>query len=65
MPSTYSLLDVRERILDNHLVLEADMMELMLRVELQDLSEADESVRGPCAGHVKQRLARLRGLKLG
>ncbi len=68
MPGEYSLSDVLERIYHNQLALEAAVMELTLQVEQQGLVEAGENVRGALqtigenAGHIKQGLARLRGV---
>ncbi|CAN7659694.1 hypothetical protein [Pseudomonas sp. LjRoot263] len=70
MPSEYSLSDVLERIYHNQLALEAAVMELTLQVEQQGLAETGENVRGALqtigenAGHIKQGLARLRGIEL-
>jgi hypothetical protein len=68
MPGEYSLSDVLERIYHNQLALEAALMELTLQVEQQGLAEVGENVRGALqtigenAGHIKQGLARLRGI---
>ena len=68
MPGEYSLSDVLERIYHNQLALEAAVMELTLQVEQQGLVEAGENVRGALQtigendGHIKQGLARLRGV---
>ncbi|MDI3356537.1 hypothetical protein MO767_19620 [Pseudomonas sp. UYIF39] len=70
MPSEYSLSDVLERIYHNQLALEAAVMELTLQAEKQGLTEVGENVRGALdtigenAGHIKQGLARLKGLDL-
>ena len=71
MPGDYSLSDVLERIYHNQLALEAAVMELTLQVEQQGLAETGENVRGALqaigenAGHIKQGLARLKGMNLG
>ncbi len=71
MPGDYSLSDVLERIYHNQLALEAAVMELTLQVEQQGLAETGENVRGALqaigenAGHIKQGLARLKGMDLG
>lgn len=68
MSGDYSLSDVLERIYHNQLALEAAVMELTLQVEQQGLVETAENVRGALqtigenAGHIKQGLARLRGI---
>ena len=69
MPGDYSLPDVMERIYHNQLALEA-AVELTLWTERQNAAEVGENVRGILhtigenAGHIKQGLARLRGLDL-
>ena len=69
MPSTeYSLTDTLERIYENQLALEAALMELTLLVESQGHTDAGQNVRGALeaigenAGHIKQGLARLKGI---
>ena len=68
MASEYSLTDVRERIYQNQLALEAAVMELTLWAEQRGASDVGENVRGALdafgenAGHIKQGLARLSGL---
>lgn len=68
MLGEYSLSDVLERIYHNQLALEAAVMELTLQVEQQGLVETGENVRGALqtigenAGHIKQGLARLKGI---
>jgi hypothetical protein len=68
MSGDYSLSDLLERIYHNQLALEAAVMELTLQVEQQGLVETGENVRGALqtvgenAGHIKQGLARLRGI---
>lgn len=70
MASEYSLTDVLERIYHNQLALEAAVMELTLWAEQQNAAEVGENVPGALytigenAGHIKQGLARLRGLDL-
>jgi hypothetical protein len=70
MPSEYSLSDVLERIYHNQLALEAAVMEITLQAEKQGLTEVGDNVRGALAtigenaGHIKQGLARLKGLGL-
>jgi hypothetical protein len=70
MASEYSLTDVLDRFYQNHLVLEAAVMELTLWAEQQDALGVGENVRGALhtigenAGHIKQGLARLRGANL-
>ena len=71
MPGDYSLSDVLERMYTNRLALEAALMELTLHVEQQGASEVGDNIRvaldtiGENAGHIKQGLARFRGLELG
>ena len=71
MLGAYSLPDVLERIYHNQLALEAAVMELTLQVEQLGLAETGENVRGALqaigenAGHIKQGLARLKGMDLG
>lgn len=71
MSGEYSLSDVLERIYQNQLALEAAVMELTLQVEQQGLAETGKNVRGALeaigenAGHIKQGLARLRGMDIG
>jgi len=71
MPGDYSLPDVLERIYHNQLALEAAVMELTLWVEQRDSGEVGGNVRGALetigenTGHIKQGLARLRGMDLG
>jgi hypothetical protein len=68
MASEYSLVDVLERIYQNQLALEAAAMELTLCAERENATEVGENVRaalctiGENAGHIKQGLARLKGL---
>lgn len=69
MPSPeYSLTDTLERIYENQLALEAALMELTLLVESQGHAKIGENVRGALeaigenAGHIKQGLARLKGI---
>lgn len=70
MPSQYSLPDLLERLYNNQLALEAAVMELTLKFELQGDIEVGQSVRaalhtiGENEGHIKQGLARLKILKL-
>lgn len=70
MPGEYSLSDVLERIYHNQLALEAAVMELTHQVEQQGLADTGKNVRGALqtidenAGHIKQGLARLRGIEL-
>jgi hypothetical protein len=70
MASEYSLADVLERIYHNQLALEAAVMELTLWTEQKNAAGVGENVRGALqtigenAGHIKQGLARLRGLDL-
>lgn len=69
MASEYSLSAVLERIYENQLALEAAVMELTLWAENQDAAEVGGNVRGTLhtigenAGHIKQGLARLKGLE--
>lgn len=71
MPGEYSLSDVLERIYHNQLALESAVMELTLLVEQKGSKETGDNVRGALeaigenAGHIKQGLARLRGMDLG
>lgn len=71
MPGDYSLPDVLERIYHNQLALEAAIMELTLWVEQRDSPEVGDNIRGALeavgenAGHIKQGLAKLRGLSPG
>lgn len=68
MAHEYSLSDVLERMYENQLALEAAVMELTLCLEQQGSIEAGDNVRGALetigenAGHIKQGLARLKGL---
>lgn len=68
MASEYSLTDVLERFYQNQLALEAAVMELTLWAEQQNALELGENVRGALhtigenAGHMRQGLARLKGL---
>lgn len=68
MAHEYSLSDVLERMYENQLALEAAVMELTLCLEQQGSIEAGDNVRGTLetigenAGHIKQGLARLKGL---
>jgi hypothetical protein len=68
MTQEYSLSDVLERIYENQLALEAAVMELTLRLEEQGSMVTGDNVRGTLetigenAGHIKQGLARLKGL---
>lgn len=70
MTSEYSLADILERIYHNQLALEAAVMEITLWAEQQHAAEVGENVRGALhtigenAGHIKQGLARLKGLDL-
>lgn len=70
MTSEYSLADILERIYHNQLALEAAVMEVTLWAEQQNAAELGENVRGALhtidenAGHIKQGLARLKGLDL-
>jgi hypothetical protein len=69
MPDEYSLSEVLGRIYHNQLALEAAVMELTLWVEKQRAEEVGENVRGALytigenTGHIKQGLARLKGLE--
>ncbi|NWE68977.1 hypothetical protein HX857_09685 [Pseudomonas gingeri] len=69
MPAPYSLPDTLERIYENQLALEAAIMELTLWVEDHGGIDVDDNVRGALevigenAGHIKQGLAKLRGLE--
>ncbi|MGY2171826.1 hypothetical protein [Pseudomonas gingeri] len=69
MPAPYSLPDTLERIYQNQLALEAAIMELTLWVEGRGGIDVDDNVRGALevvgenAGHIKQGLAKLRGLE--
>jgi len=71
MSAEYSLTDVLTRIYQNQLALEAAVMELTLWVELRGSADVGENVRGALeaigenAGHIKQGLARLKGMDLG
>ncbi|WP_454863710.1 hypothetical protein [Pseudomonas hormoni] len=71
MSGDYSLPDVLERIYHNQLALEAAVMELTLCVEQRGSAEAGSNVRGALeaigenAGHIKQGLARLKGIDRG
>ncbi|NWA29186.1 hypothetical protein HX870_10240 [Pseudomonas gingeri] len=71
MQRNYSLSDVLERMYENQLALEAAVMELTLCVEQRDSAEVGKNVRGALhtigenAGHIKQGLARLRGMDVG
>jgi len=66
MSREYSLPDLLERMYENQLALEAALMELALQSEKQGLDDVGNNVRGALfvidenAGHIKQRLARLR-----
>ncbi|MFP5494550.1 MAG: hypothetical protein ACLGJE_00215 [Gammaproteobacteria bacterium] len=66
MASEYSLAVVLERLYQNHLALEATLMELTLWAEQQNALDMGENVRGALhtigenAGHIKQGLARLK-----
>lgn len=68
MPGDYSLSDVLERMYTNQLALAAALMELALYVEQQGAPEVGDNVRraldtiGENAGHIKQGLARLKGI---
>jgi hypothetical protein len=68
MTNEYSLSDVLERIYHNQLALEAAVLELTLQVEKQGLANVGDNVRGALdtigenAGHIKQGLARLKGV---
>lgn len=70
MSGDYSLSDVLERIYHNQLALEAAVMELTLWVEHRGSAEVGGNVRGALeaigenAGHIKQGLARLKGMDL-
>lgn len=70
MSADYSLPDVLERIYLNQLPLEAAVMELALWVEHRGSAEVGGNVRGALeaigenAGHIKQGLARLKGMDL-
>lgn len=70
MSGEYSLSDVLERIYQNQLGLEAGLMELVLHVEKQGLTEVGENIRGALwtigenAGYIKQGLAKLRSKEL-
>ncbi|VVM99717.1 hypothetical protein [Pseudomonas fluorescens] len=70
MSGDYSLQDVLERIYHNQLALEAAVMELTLWVEHRGSAEVGGNVRsaleaiGENAGHIKQGLARLKGIDL-
>ena len=69
MTNDYSLSDVLERMYQNQLALEASLMELMLWVEKRGSEEVGGNVRGALesigdnAGHIKQGLARIKGLE--
>ncbi|SFB56987.1 hypothetical protein SAMN05216248_11386 [Pseudomonas simiae] len=71
MPGNYSLSDVLERMYTNQLALEAALMELTLHVEQQEESDVGDNIRGALqtigenAGHIKQGLAKLKGLGAG
>lgn len=66
--SEYSLTDVLERFYQNQLALEAAVMELTLWAKQQTALEMGNNVPGALdtigenAGHIKQGLARLKGL---
>lgn len=66
MPAPCTLPDMRERIYENQLALEAAIMELALFVERQGDAETGDNVRGTLftigenAGHIKQALAKLK-----
>lgn len=68
MPGDYPLSEVLERMYTNQLALEAALMELTLHIERQGASEVGDNIRGELdtigenAGHIKQGLARLRGI---
>ncbi len=68
MAHEYSLSDVLERMYENQLALEAAVMELTLCLEQQGSIEPGDNVRGALetigenAGHIKQGLARLKGV---
>lgn len=70
MSKEYSLADVLERFYENQLALEAAVMELTLALEENGPIETSNNVRGALetigenAGHIKQGLARLKGLDL-
>lgn len=70
MKSEYSLADTLERLYHNQLALEAAVMELTLWAERANAAEVGENVRGALhtigdnAGHIKQGLARVKGLDL-
>ena len=70
MTSEYSLAGLLETIYHNQLALEAAVMEVTLWAEQQNAAELGENVRGALhtidenAGHIKQGLARLKGLDL-
>lgn len=65
----YSLSDVLERMYQTQLAVEAALMELTLRAEMQGQSEVGDNVRGALwaiaenAGHIKRGLAKLKGKK--
>lgn len=68
MANEYSLADVLERIYHNKPALEAALMEVTLWAERKNAAEVGENVRGALhtigenADHIKQGLARLKGL---
>lgn len=71
MSDEYSLSDVLERMYQNQLRLEAALMELTLHAEQQGFTEVGDNVRGALwaigenAGHIKQGLARFKGMSTG
>ncbi|MDL2187269.1 hypothetical protein P5706_24115 [Pseudomonas sp. ChxA] len=70
MSGDYSLPDVLEWIYHNQLALEAAVMELTLWVEHRGSAEVGNNARGALeaigenTGHIKQGLARLKGMDL-
>ena len=68
MTAPYSLTDTLERIYENQLAVEAALMELTLIIVSQGHVEAGENIQGALhaigenAGHIKQGLARLKGI---
>ena len=68
MSGEYSLSDVLERIYHNLLALEAAVIELTRRAEKLGLADIGDNVRGALdtigenVGHIKQGLARFKGI---
>jgi hypothetical protein len=70
MPGQYSLSNLLERLYHNQLALEAAVKELTLKFEEQGAAKVGDNVRGALyavgenEGHIRQGLARLKGLEL-